>query len=96
MFKRDVISVEEILKKCLRQDGLETPLLQKRLIDSWETVAGKVVDRYTGEKFIRNQTLFVKILNPALRADLSLMRARLTSNLNNAVGSRVITDIRFF
>lgn len=96
MFKRDVMTLSEILQQCLRQDGLEMPLMQKRLIDAWDKVAGSGIARYTGDKFIRNQTLFVKILNPALRADLTMMRGRLVKNLNVEVGSNVITDIKFF
>ncbi len=90
------MALSEILNECLRQDGLETPLLQKRLIDSWETVMGRAIGRYTGDKFIKNQTLYIKILNPALRADLSMMRERILSKLNNAVGSTVVYNIKFY
>lgn len=96
MFKRDVQTLADILTQCLRHDGLETPLMQRRLIDAWGRVAGKAIDKYTGEKFIRNQILFVKIINPALRADLSMMRERLVNNLNVEVGARIITDVKFF
>lgn len=96
MFKRDVLSLAEIVSQCLRNDGLEMPLMQKRLLDSWEKVAGAGIAKYTGDKFIKNQTLFIKILNPALRADLSMMRARIVKNLNVEVGCNVITDIKFF
>ncbi|MBQ6681492.1 MAG: DUF721 domain-containing protein [Prevotella sp.] len=95
MFKRDVKSLSDVLNMVLRKEGLETPLLQKRLIDGWESVTGKTVARYTGEKFIRNQTLFVKISNPALRADLSMMKSQLVKRLNESVGTMLITDIRF-
>lgn len=95
MFKRDVKSLCDVLNMVLRKEGLETPLLQKRLIDGWESVTGKTVARYTGEKFIRNQTLFVKISNPALRADLSMMKSQLVKRLNESVGTMLITDIRF-
>ena len=96
MFRRDVQTLADILAQCLRHDGLETPLQQRRLIDSWGKVAGRAVERYTGEKFIRNQTLFVKILNPALRADLSMMRERLVKNLNVVAGASIISDIKFY
>ncbi len=96
MFRRDVQTLADILAQCLRHDGLETPLQQRRLIDSWGKVAGRAVERYTGEKFIRNQTLFVKILNPALRADLSMMRERLVKNLNVEAGANIISDIKFY
>ena len=96
MFKRSVLPIDDLLKKFLREQGLETPLLQKRCIDAWETVAGKTVTRYTMEKFIRNQTLFVKITNPALRQDLSMMRSQLVKRLNAQVGSVVIMDVRIY
>jgi predicted nucleic acid-binding Zn ribbon protein len=96
MFKRDVQSLADIVAQCLRHDGLETPLQQRRLIDSWGKVAGRAIEKYTGEKFIRNQTLFVKILNPALRADLSMMRERFVKILNVEAGAQVITDIKFY
>ena len=96
MFKRDVLPLDEVLKKLLREEGLEMPLLQKRLVDAWEVVTGNVVARYTAEKYIRNQTLFVKITNPALRQDLSMMRTQLVKRLNEQVGSFVISDIKIF
>ena len=76
MFKRDVKNITDLLNQFLRTQGLETPLLQRRVIEAWDEVVGPTVARYTGDKFIKNQTLFVKIINPALRQDLSMMRAR--------------------
>lgn len=96
MFRREVKQLGDIVLHCLRNDGLETPLLQKRLIGSWEKVVGPAVSKYTGERFIKNQTLFVKILNPALRNDLAMMRGELRDKLNAEVGSTVITEIRFY
>ena len=96
MFKREVKSINDILQQFLRKEGLETPLQQKRLIDAWDSVVGLMVARYTQEKFIKNQILFVKITNPALRQDLSMMRQQLTRRLNELVGSSVISDVRVF
>ncbi len=97
MFKRDVQSLAEVLQKVLRQSGLETPLNQKRLIDSWDDIMGPVITRYTGEKFIKNQTLFVKITNPALRQDLSMMRTQIVKRLNEAIGAGlIISDVHIY
>lgn len=79
----------------LRSQGLETPLMQKRLIDSWPIVAGEAIARYTTDLTIRNQTLYVRLRVPALRADLSMRRQEFIGKLNNYVGSQVIADIRF-
>lgn len=96
MFKRRVLSLDDVVGQFLRHEGLETPLQQKRLIDAWGKVAGNVVEKYTAEKSIKNQTLFVKIQNPALRSDLSMMRSELVRKLNAEVGSMLITDVKIY
>ena len=95
MFKRDVHNVKDLILKNLRAQGLETPLLQKRLMDSWSEVVGAFVANYTDSMYIRNQTLYVHLTNPAMRADLSMMRKEIVNKLNAHVGSQVIADIRF-
>jgi len=44
---------------------------------------------------IYNQTLYVRLSNPALRADLSMRRTEFVQRLNAVVGEQVIVDVRF-
>ena len=96
MFRRDVKDLNSLLYQFLRSSGLETPLLQRRLIDSWEIVSSALVARNTDNLFISNQTLMVKIPNAALRAELMMMRTELVRKLNTTVGANVISDIKFY
>lgn len=95
MFRKDVKNIRELILRNLRSQGLETPLLQKRLVDAWPTVMGDMVAGYTQEVYIRNQTLWVHLTSPALRADLSMMKQDIVKKLNAVVDSQVIVDIRF-
>ena len=95
MFKRREQAIRDLILRNLRSQGLETPLLQKRLIEAWPVVAGEAIGRYTGNVAIRNQTLYVHLTSPALRADLSMQRKEYVKRLNEYVGSQVITDIKF-
>ena len=95
MFKRHIESLKDVLLRNLREQGLETPLKQKRLVEAWPEIVGPVITRYTLNTYIYNQTLFVHLSNPALRSDLSMMRQELVNKLNAVVGEQVITDIRF-
>lgn len=95
MFKRDVQSIRDLVMRNLRLQGLETPLLQKRLVESWPAVAGPAIARYTLNAYIMNQTLYVRLSSPALRADLSMRRSYFVQLLNSRVGSQVIVDIHF-
>ena len=95
MFRKEVKNIGELILKNLRAQGLETPLLQKRLIAAWPEVMGELIAGYTQDLYIKNQTLNVRLSNPALRADLSMMRPEIVKKLNEAVGSQVIAEIRF-
>ena len=95
MFRRDVKNIKDLVMQNLRENGLETPLLQKRLVDAWPEVAGPSVARFTREVSIYNQVLYVKLSSPVLRTELSMRRQTFIDKLNHIVGARIITDIRF-
>lgn len=96
MFRQKPKQVDDIVAIILRANGLETPLLQRRLINAWEDVVGEMVAQYTENKSIRNQTLWVKILNPAIRADLQMRRSTIVDALNAKVGAQIIVDLRLY
>ena len=95
MFRKNVETLKDVLLRTLREQGLEMPLQQKRLVEAWPEVAGPLIARYTLNTYIYNQTLYVRLSNPALRADLSMRRQEFTQRLNAVVGEQVITDVRF-
>ena len=96
MFKRDVRQLDNLLAQYLRATGLQTPLLQKRLIEAWPEVMDDVVVKYTGRIYVSNQTLNVEINNSALRAELLMRRNDIVEKLNRHVGAHVVTDVIFF
>lgn len=96
MFRKKPQEVDNIVTLILRANGLETPLLQRRLLNAWDDVVGETVSRYTVDKQIKNQTLWVKISNPALRTDLQMKRSTLVNQLNQRVGAQIICEIKLY
>ena len=94
MFRQHPQQIEKLVRSIVRANGLETPLLQRRVIAAWDEVAGPLVARYTVDKRIQNQTLWVRIQNPAIRSEVSMIKTDLMRQLNAKVGSNVIYDIR--
>lgn len=104
MFRKQPIELNSVLHSILRNQGLETPLLQRRLINAWNEVVRELIAdadmaeyiiESTISKDIRNQTLWVKISSPAIRADLQMRASELTARLNEKIGAQIITNIRF-
>ena len=85
----------DVLLRYLRQEGLETPLNEHRVIALWPEVAGDVAARLSEALYIRNQKLHVKVRSAVLRTELVMKRTRLVKELNARVKSQVVTNIMF-
>lgn len=95
MERRKAEQVDKLLSLFLRSSGLETPYLQFKLVQAWPSVVDENTARHTQALEIRNQTLWVRVEIPALRTQLSMMRQQLVQQLNAAVGSVLIYDIKW-
>lgn len=95
MKRKKAEPVGDVVLSLLRQQGLEAPLNEYRLIQSWTDVMGPAIERYTRNVSIRNQTLFVQLASPVLRQELSMQKRELVQRLNTHVRAQVITDITF-
>ena len=92
--KRDnTEQVGDVIRRLLRQEGLETPLNEYRLVDAWKDVVGETISRYTTNLYIKNQVLYVHLSSSVLRQELMMSRQLLVRNLNAQVGSQVIVNI---
>lgn len=95
MRKKQALSIGEILQQVIREEGLESPLQQQRLLAAWPEVIGSAMASYTDGLFIKNQTLVVHVTSSVLRQELLLAKSVLIRNLNQKAGAQVITNIVF-
>lgn len=95
MRRKNAQSIGDVLRQFLRQEGLETPLNEMRMVSAWPEVMGRGVASYTGQVFVKNGVLYVQIKSPALRANLMMNRDALVRRLNEHVGAQVIQNIIF-
>lgn len=87
--------VGDVIRQLLRQEGLETPLNEYRLVESWKDVVGPDIYKYTTNLYIKNQILYVHLSSSVLRQELMMGREMLVRNLNAHVGAQVIVNIVF-
>ena len=93
MKRGEIKSIADLVRLTCREEGLETPLNEYRLIQAWSQVLGSAVQKYTKELKIYNQVLFVKVTSSVLRQELLINRKSLVKRLNDHVKAQVITDI---
>ncbi len=95
MKKKEAEELGALVRRFLRQEGLETPLNEYRAVAVWPEVAGSVVARATSGVTLRNSTLYVKVAKPALRQELMMRRTGLARSINERVGAQVVLRIVF-
>ena len=88
--------VHDILLAWLRAEGLETPLLEYRIVEAWPEVMGEVISRYTRQVFVKDGKLQVQLTSPSLRQNLMMEHKRIAQKLNDHVGAYVVSDVSFF
>ena len=96
MERHKSLPITSLLDVWLRNEGLETPLLQHRLIKGWPEVMGGTVAQYTGEIKIFGNVLRVQIKSPALRQNLLMMRTEIARKMNDFVKAQVIQEVTFY
>ena len=95
MKRNNTEQIGDVIRRLLRQQGLETPLNEYRLVDAWKDVVGETITRYTMNLYVKNQTLYVQLSSSVLRQELMMGRELLVRSLNEKVGSHVIVNIVF-
>lgn len=95
MRRNNAEHIGDVIRYFLRQQGLESPLNEYRLIQAWSEIVGPAIARYTSNVYIKNQTLYVHLTSAVLRQELMMARELLIKNLNREVGAQVIVNIVF-
>jgi predicted nucleic acid-binding Zn ribbon protein len=95
MRKKNTETLREVVQQVLRNNHLDKPLNEKRLIDAWPKVLGENIMQYTTDLSIRRKVLYVSLSSSVLRQDLFYSRDEIKNSLNRFVGDEVINDIVF-
>lgn len=93
MKRGETKSIAELVRAMCREEGLETPLNEYRIMNAWGEVLGTAVQSYTKELRIYNQVLYVTLTSSVLRHELFMNRKSIVRRLNDYVKAQVITDI---
>jgi predicted nucleic acid-binding Zn ribbon protein len=91
--KHNQHSIKEAIEQLLKVYKLDDRLAERRLINSWEEVMGKMIANHTKDLFIKHKQLFVTLDSSALRSELSMAKSKIVQMMNAAAGSDVIEDV---
>ena len=94
MKRKEAQTLGSVIAEWIRENGLEKPMLEHRVVAHWGEILGPTIARYSKDIEVKDGLLRVRITNAALRQELFEQRFKLIKKLNDAVGGEAITDIR--
>ena len=95
MRKQKAEQIGHLIHQFLRDEGLESPYNEYRLIQAWPEVMGQGIANLTSDLQIRNRILYVRLRSSVLRQELMTSRRQLAYRLNEHIGAQVIENIIF-
>jgi predicted nucleic acid-binding Zn ribbon protein len=87
--------LSDILREYIREMRMENKLKETSVVQSWESVMGKTIARYTTNIYISKGVLFVEISSSVVKNELVMLREEIRTRLNESAGEEMITSIVF-
>jgi hypothetical protein len=75
--------------------GLRERVMEQQAVRKWGEVVGRQIAASSRAERVAEGTLFVSCKSSAWASELTLHKDRIIKSLNESVGARVVTDIRF-
>ena len=86
--------LKNVLEALLKDMGLDRPVLQNRSLLVWSDVVGEAVADNTTPEEVKHGILRVKVSTPVWRNEIALQKKEILKKLNEALGKKVIKDIK--
>jgi predicted nucleic acid-binding Zn ribbon protein len=93
--KKDATPLADAFQDLLKSYRLEETFQEKLLIASWPTLMGKTIADRTGNLYIKDKKLFVKITSGPLKKELQLNKSKVMALIESEVGKGVVEEIIF-
>ncbi len=95
MRKKNTETLKDVILQVLKEQRLEKPLYERRLINAWPEVLGESIAKYTSEIQIKNKIMFVSMTSSVIRHELFMNRHEIIQKLNQHIGAEIISEIIF-
>jgi predicted nucleic acid-binding Zn ribbon protein len=87
--------VNAVLERVLSALNLGLKVKQYRIWDVWNSVVGEAIARQAQPQHIRAMVLWVAVSSSTWMQQLEFMKRQIVERINERIGEKVISDIRF-
>lgn len=87
--------ISQAIRALLKTQHLKPRFDEASVVASWERIVGKSIAKRTRKVFVRNKVLFVELMSPTMKHDLSYHRTEMLAIFRREFGDDVISEIVF-
>lgn len=95
MSKHNEHTLKDAINAMLKSYKLDEKMATNKLLNSWDSIMGKMIAKHTKDISIKNKTLYITLDSAALRNELVMAKTKIISLLNENAGKELVTDIVF-
>lgn len=85
----------QVFGQLFRDLGIDKAIRQNMAVSRWDEVVGERISQVSQAQRIENGVLFVRVESPVWRNELVFMKNNLIENINTALKSNIVKDIKF-
>lgn len=93
--KKEATPLGEAFQDLLKSYRLEATYQEKILLASWPTLMGKTIADRTGNLYIKDKKLFVKISSGPVKKELQLNKSKVIALIESEVGKGIVDEVVF-
>jgi predicted nucleic acid-binding Zn ribbon protein len=88
-------STADLLPKVMQKLGLKERMLESEVRSAWQALVGEFNAANSCPIALREATLYVQVLQPALHYELDRAKSEILRKLKERFGARAVRDLRF-
>ena len=94
-YDKQIRPLSTVMESMLKRLGLYNGLMEAKIEDAWDKIAGEAATQYTAEIKIINNRLYVKVTSSTLRQDLHMNKDQVLSRIKQLFNLR-LEDVIFY
>lgn len=86
-------SLSNVIRKIIKNPKLSKRLDNIKVIEIWEEIIGKNLEKYVIDSKVYNNKLYIKLKSSTLRNEFTYQKTDLVNQINKRFGKKIIKDI---
>ena len=93
MRRNNINTIAEVIKKLMRNNKLSKRFDNLNVLDVWNNIIGKDLEKYIKSTKLVDDKLYVKLRSSIVRNEISYKKTQLIQRINKKLKKDVIKDI---